>query len=196
MRSPQGIVFAVCHEVGNLLAAVRLHGELLDPDSGGKVAELSARSGSLLSLVRPLLEETSFEPMALDPVRLLEGLRAGLDDPDDPRLDLRTGEPGELPAVLVDGEVVHHLLLCELFAAFEQLEPGERVSVRALPQGGRLVIELRGGAPAREPAADDRLSGRALSQALAGSLLMRGGGSVRVGTREGRQRLELVLPLA
>ncbi len=196
MSSPQGMVFAVCHEVGNLLAAIRLHGDLLDADSGRKVAELSARAGSLLSLVRPLLDESAFEPMAIEPGRLLEGLRSGLEDPQDPRLELDAGGAAKSSPVLVDGEVMHHLLLCELLAAFERLQPGERLRVGLRPEGDRLVFELSGGAPELEPVADDRLAGRSLCHALARDLLARGGGSVRADCREGRQHVELDVPLA
>jgi len=196
MSSPQALVFAVCHEVGNLLAAIRLHGDLRDPDSGRKVAELSARSGSLLSLVRPLLDESAFEPITIEPGRLLEGLRGGLDDPQDPRLELDAGEAAKAPPVLVDGEVMHHLLLCELLAAFERLQLGERLRVGLRPEGDRLVFELSGGAPELEPVADDRLAGRSLCHALARDLLARGGGTVHAGPCEGRQRVEFELPLA
>lgn len=194
MRSPQGMVFAICHEVGNLLAAIRLHGELLDPDSGRKVAELSARSGSLISLVRPLLEEASHEPMALDPAGLLSGLRAGLDDPDDPRLEI-VADPG-LPPVRADGEALYHLLLCEVFAAFEQLGSGERLRFAAELRGGKVVFELTGGAPVADPGPDDRLAGRALCLVLADTLLGRDGADVRVEAVDGRQRVAFSLPLA
>lgn len=196
MRSPQGMVFAICHEVGNLLAAIRLHGELLDPDSGQKIAELSARSGSLLSLVRPLLDESAFEPMAIEPGRLLEGLRSGLDDPQDPRLELEAGESGEFPPVLVDGETLHHLLLSELLAGFEQLAPGERLRVGLRREADVLVFELTGGIPEHEPVAEDRLAGRSLCHALARDLLARGGGTVHAAPWQGRQRVELQVPLA
>jgi hypothetical protein len=196
MRSSQNLVYAICHEVGNLLAATRLHGEFLDPDSGRMIAELSARSGSLLSLVRPLLDETALEPFDLDPSELVEGLRRGLDDPRDPRLELDCGSAAELPRVLVDGEVLHHLLLCEVFAAFERLDPGECLRLKARARGEELLLELTGGAPEHEPETADRLAGRSLSHALASYLLAHVGGGLHAGTESGRQIVTLALPLA
>ena len=196
MPSAQNLVFAICHEVGNLLAAARLHGELLDSDSGRMIAELSARSGSLLSLVRPLLDETSLEPFAFDPSELVEGLRRGLDDPHDPRLELDCGPEGRLPRVLVDGELLHHLLLCEIFAAFDRLEPGECLRLTARAHGEAVLLELSGGAPERAPESNDRLSARSLCHALANRLLAHVGGGLSASTSDGRQQVAFALPVA
>jgi len=196
MRSPPGMVFAICHEVGNLLAGIRLHGELRDPGSGRRVAGLSARAGSLVSLVRPLLDADGADPRGYDPVRVLEGARASLDDPDDPRLALAARAAGELPPVRVDGEVLHHLLVSEVLASLEDLAAGERLEVGARLDGDRVVLSLVGGPPEPAPGPDERLAGRALCQVLAGELLGRTGGSVRVDAHGGRRRVALALPVA
>jgi len=196
MQSPQGMVFAICHEVGNLLAAIRLHGELLDPDSGATIAELSARSGSLISLVRPLVDDQGYQPLALDPSGLLEGLRTGLGDPDDPRLELAIAEAEGLPAVRVDGEVLHHLLLSQVFASFEKLSGGERLRVAARLVGDSMEFEIVGGEPRPAPGSHDRLTGCALCDGLAVYLLEPIGGRVTSDTRDGRHRLALIVPLA
>jgi hypothetical protein len=196
MQGPDTMVFAICHEVGNLLAAIRLHGDLLDADAGRQVSELSARSGALLSLVRPLLDPAAFEPVALEPARLLSGLRTGLDDPQDPRLDLGAEEAIGLPDVIADGDALHHLLLSELLAGFELLGEGERLRASARPDGQGVAFELCGGRPEREPREGDRLAGRTLSHAVAAELLGRVGGTVRRGARDGRQQIELIVPFA
>ena len=96
----------------------------------------------------------------------------------------------------VDTEVLHHLLLCELLAAFDRLDPDERVRVDAQQRGEHVVIALCGGGPERESADGERLAGRGLSLALAQELLARGGGSARASNADGQRRTELSIPLA
>ena len=152
------MVFAICHEVGNLLAAMRLHGELLDPGFGPPDRRALGALGfvALAGFARCWTSRPS-SPWRSSRGRLLAGLRSGLDDPQDPRLELDPGDATDLPALLADGEVLHHLLLCEVLAAFEQLDSGERLRMVLLQEGDHLVFELSGGVPEPEPAAADRL---------------------------------------
>lgn len=194
MPSPEAIVFSLCHELGNLLAAMRLHGELLDEDSGRKVAELSARSGSLVSLVRPLLSEAPAKPAAADPRGVLEGLSRGLDDPRDARVRIEPGA-ADLPRVAVEGELLGHLLLSDLFAAFEDLEPGGQIRLEAVAESGAVVFVVEGG-PALAAASADTLCGRHLTLQAARSLLEPRGGSATAASAEGVHRVELRVPVA
>ena len=62
-REPADLVFAICHEVGNLVGVIRLNADLIDAKASERelatlsveIDDSSARIRSLLALVRPLL---------------------------------------------------------------------------------------------------------------------------------------------
>lgn len=196
MASAEAIVFAICHEVGNLLAAIRLHGQLLDEDSGAQIAELAARSGALLALVRPLLSDERPQPTAVAPRDLLQGLHPALDDPGDRRLRVDLESAADLPPVAIEGDLVHHLLLVEILAAFEDLAPGGAVGLGAERAGDAVDFVLEDATPAREPAPAPQLTGRALTVALAEHLLARRGGGVSVSAAGEGRRIRYRVPVA
>jgi hypothetical protein len=86
----------------------------------------------------------------------------------------------DLPGVAIDGEILHHLLMADLFAALESLPGGERVRVLAepSPDGVAFVLEVPGEATPDAPAL--KLTGRALTHALAAEILGKRGGGVAV----------------
>lgn len=59
MPVPRDLVFALCHEVKNLLAAQRLQCQLLDDkQAASRISELAPRAGSLLA-GRPLTQRVA-----------------------------------------------------------------------------------------------------------------------------------------
>ena len=172
------LLFALCHEVGNLLAAIRLHGQFVDEKDAARISELTDRAGSLVALVRPLLSQPAPSVALLDPLELLEALRRGLDDVGAARVRVELKSAADLPGVAIDGETLHHLLLADVFAALENLAEGERVRVAAesSPDGVAFVLEVAGEATPDAPA--PKLTGRALTRALAAAILGERGGSV------------------
>jgi len=179
-NAPVDLLFALCHEVGNLLAAIRLHSQFDDEESGARIPELTDRAGSLVALVRPLLSKPPQSVPVLDPLELLEALQRGLDDVGGARVRVELKSAVDLPGVAIDGETLHHLLMADLFAALENLPGGERVRVAAepSPDGVAFVLEVPGEATPDAPAR--KLTGRALTQALAAAILGKRGGSVAV----------------
>jgi hypothetical protein len=177
-NAPEELLFALCHEVGNLLAAVRLHNRFADEESGARISELTDRAGSLVALVRPLLSNPPPSVPVLDPLELLEALQRGLDDVGGARVRVELKSAVDLPGVAIDGETLHHLLMADLFAALENLPGGERVRVAAepSPDGVAFTLEVPGGATPEAPART--LTGRALTHALAAEILGKRGGSV------------------
>jgi hypothetical protein len=182
------LVFALCHEVGNLLAGVRLQADLLRSQEGLRLASHAARAGSLVGLVRPLLDERR-AACPVDPVALLEGLRRDVDPSEPVEIEPAAAQP--LPALAGDAEALHHLLLAELRAALERAHeagsPGVRLSCQRTDDGADLCVESAGGVADDEP--PERLSGAALTRALAVALLARWGGRVRVSGGAGRARI-------
>jgi len=180
-NAPEELLFALCHEVGNLLAAIRLHGRFADEESRARISELTDRAGSLVALARPLLSNPSPSVPVLDALELLEALQRGLDDAGGARVRVELKSAVDLPGVAIDGETLHHLLMADLFAVLENLPGGERVRVAAEPtaNGVAFVIEVPGQATPDAPAR--KLTGRALTHALAAEILGKRGGGVAVG---------------
>lgn len=188
------LVLALCHELGNLLAGVRLAADLLGRDEGARMAGLAARAGSLAGLVPALLRAPDASP-SLDPALLLEGLRRDLDPSE--AVEIAAEAPETLPAVVGDAEALHHLLLAELRAALEDVRgtrggpPRARAASAAVrlclertAEGVAVGIERPGAPPPDEPAVQP--SGAALTRAIGASLLGRWSGRVALRTGAGR----------
>jgi hypothetical protein len=178
--APEELLFALCHELGNILAAIRLQSRSLDAQSGARVSELTQRAGSLVALVRPLLSPPPASVPLLDPLELLEALRRGLDDAGGARVRIELASAVDLPGVAIEGETLHHLLMADLLAALENLPGGERLrlSAEASPDGVSFVLEAPGEAAPEAPAL--KLTGCALTRALAAAVLGERGGGVAV----------------
>ena len=91
---PMGLVLALGHEIGNLLAATRLHARLIDADAtatelsdiSATIGELSSRMGSLLAQIRPLVSPVPEAAPQVDLVRVLDGVRCGVEESCDARV--------------------------------------------------------------------------------------------------------------
>ncbi len=196
MAVPRDLVYALCHEVGNLLAAQRLQCQLLDDEeAGARISELAARAGSLLALVRPLLETPTVPAAGVEPIEILDSVRRGLDDPEDRRLRVRLKSAVDLPDVAVEGETLLHLLLAQLFAAFEDLPEGERLVLFAERRNSAVAFVLEDAGKPRDRQVDPQLAGRPLSQELARCILERCGGGFEFDFPAEGNRVALLVPI-
>ncbi len=192
-RSSQELLLALCHEVGNLLAAARLHSHLLDEDSAAQISQLAGRAGSLVALVRPLLTPAPVRSAALAPRAVLAGLRRGLDDSDAVQVRIDVESAADLPDVAIDGETLHHLLLAQILAALEERGTAAplRVAAEALDDGVAFVVA---DAPSADAAAEaPGLCGPALGRALAQTILGARGGRVEIQRRPDGARTAYVV---
>ena len=204
VRSPRDLVFALCHEIGNLLAGARLQASLLDLDAGAtelakaaeRISEVSARAGSLLAQVRPLLAPDTAVTLPTDPLDALDRLRRGLDENFDVRVVIVLKSAARLPDVDLAPEVLYHLLLTAIFLGLEAGSPKGRVRVFAEASGERVAffVEDEGRPPdlSRPP----ELHGRPLTHEIARALLGTLGGSFDVSRAEGRTRVSFAFPTA
>ncbi len=200
------LVFALCHEIGNLVGAVRLHAHLLDDEMGPRelalasveLDDLSARATALLSQVRPLLSDPapgeSADPASLVGVvgQLLEefGGRG--------KVFSACAEPG-LPPVAIAREVLQPLLTSLLYAALEAVDAGGRVSLAARATQEEVAFCLEDDAvPDEDPRlwAQQMQRGRPLLCAVADFLLQKRGGRLEVSTHEAPRStcLRLIVP--
>jgi nitrogen-specific signal transduction histidine kinase len=204
-QSAEEIVLALCHEVGNLVGAIRLNADAIDAEASAvelaevsvEIDDASARIRSLLALVRPLLAPGD-RPGA--PARaIVAGVREALEEYGGRRVRIEVRADSDLPAVPGPPETLHHLLLSFVCYAVEGARPSGRVLLSARRDGARVSFSIEddgredpglgepGGAPP---------TGRALLCAIAHRILARSGGEVRALRDGGTTRIELRLPAA
>ena len=201
-RSHRDLVFALCHELGNLLAAVRLEANLLDPRGGAtelakaaeRISQVSARAGSLLAQVRPLLAPDTAAVVPMDPLDVLDGLWRGLDESCAARAAIVLKSAAELPDVDLAPEVLHHLLLTAIFLGLEAGGPEGRVRVfaEAAPASVAFLVEDEG--PPDDLSEPPDLRGRPLTHEIARALLAPQGARFEAARRENRTRVAFVFP--
>jgi signal transduction histidine kinase len=201
---PRELVFALAHEIANLLAGSRLEAGLLDPAAGApevqraadRISETSARAGSLLAMLRPLLAPENASPLPIDALELLEGLRGGLDESSDARVVIALKTAAELPVVRLEPASVHHLLLTAIWDGFDAAPASSALRVFCRADGERVafVVEDDGPAPDLDPGG--QLRGRPLGWAIARAVLTAMNGRFFVTRDEaaGRTRVTLDFP--
>lgn len=182
------LVFALAHEIANLLAGARLEACLLEPDAGAaalqqagdRISECSARAGSLLAMLRPLLAPEAVAALPVDALELLEGLRSGLDESSDDRVVIALKTAALLPPVRLAPDAVHHLLLTAIWAGLEVAPAGAKLRVSCSAKGDRVVFAVEDEGPAPAPDPTGELRGRPLEWALARAVLAGMGGRLEV----------------
>jgi hypothetical protein len=168
------LVEALCHEVGNLLAAARLLGAVPDAAAAAGVAKGVGRAGALVALIPPLVgaDGLATRVASTDPLEVLGALRRGLDAEDDARVRIELRSAVDLPAVAFDGDVLHHVLLAQILAALDSGGGGVHVFAATAPGAVRFRVE--GGALD----AEGILRAPALARAAAGAILSARGARV------------------
>ena len=202
---PQDLVRALCHDVGNLLAAVRLSAHLLSNDIAEAdrlsvsrdIEELAALSGALLAHVRPLLAGATLSRVRVSPAEVLTALTRALTDRRVGGAALSIAAGRNLPDVRVDPDALYHLLLTLVHGSLEAAAPGGRVRVTAKHQGRRVILsviddgrqvdldEIRSGSTPR---------GRELAIRVADTVLRLMGGRAAAELRRRGTRIDLFLP--
>jgi len=148
--SPQDLVHALCHDVGNLLAAVRLSAHLLANDIAEKdrlsvsrdIEELAALAGALLAQVRPLLAGATLRRVRVSPAEVLTALTRAMEGHRRGGATLSIARGRNLPDVRVDPDALYHLLLTLVHGSLEAAAPGGRVRVAAKHQGRRVILSV------------------------------------------------------
>lgn len=203
------LVFALCHEIGNLVAAIRLEAHLIDGEGGElglvraaiSIEDLSSRVGALLTQVRPLLQPApASEIGTVTPTALLANLYDGFGDRGAGRARVEVGTGADLPSVIGDPERTNALLWLVALGALESVQlSGGTVRIDACARGGHIEIAVcDDGAPDSE-LADWRNAaqrGRALVCQVAESLIHPLGGFVEVALEDGATRVALCLARA
>ena len=201
------LVFALCHEIGNLVAAVQLEADLLDEAESPrglaagavKIEDLCGQVGGLLSQVRPLLSEGFGTGELVDPEAIVAAASAELEWRGSGHVELSATAERGLALLDIDPDSLRDLLLALVSAA---LDPGldvRRVSLTAVARSGGVAFVVVADGQAEEALRDFHNAarcGRPLICGVAENLLRRRGGRV-TSAREGeRTRIEFWLPAA
>ncbi len=200
---PTDLVLALGHEIGNLLAATRLHAHLIDAEMteaelsavSVTIGELSSRMGSLLAQIRPLLSPATGAAPHVDPLEVLDGVRCGVEESCDARVAVDLDSAAGLPLAAIDPEPLHHILLTSVYQALEESAPTGRVAVSAVAQADSIVFRVDGESEF-EADAGGALRGRTLLQAVADAILWRRGGQIAAHSLGSGNRVELTVPAA
>ena len=206
-RPHNELLFALCHEMGNLVGAIRLQAHLLDEEMAPKdlaiasveLDDLSARVSALLAHIRPLVSEQHRRADDVNVSDLFAGLVHSLEDVGSHGVALSTdpGEPGL--SVHVDRDVVHHLLVSFAYVAVEAVRPSGSLRLSAESDGKCVALVLEDdGRIDEDPAewADQSLRGRPLLCAIADDVLGKRGGRIDARRDGDWTRIALWLPSA
>lgn len=201
----EDLVRALCHDVGNLLAAVRLSahlhsGALTEAErvaASREIEDLAAQAGALLANVRPLLAGASIVRVRVSPAEVLMAVTRALKDREVGGAALSIARGRSLPDVRVDPDALYHLLLVLIRGSLEAAAPDGRVRVSARHQGRRVILsvidsgrqidldELRGGRTPR---------GRELTVRIADAVLRLMGGRASAELVRSGTRVDLFIP--
>jgi nitrogen-specific signal transduction histidine kinase len=199
----EALLFALCHEVRNLLAASRLQAHFLDPSARAeelaatarRIAHAAARAGSLLAQVRPLFCGGEPAPASrTDPLDVLGDLHRELDDQRECALRVELKSAVGLPELTFDSQALHHILLTAVFDAEEAARCGGSVRVAAESSGDFVAFLVEDDGKDADPEPGAALCGRALGRAVAAAILADRGGRLEVGASEGLTRVALMIP--
>jgi signal transduction histidine kinase len=200
---PMDLVLALAHEIGNLLAATRLHAHLIDADrtatelseSSATIGELSSRMGSLLAQIRPLVSPVPVGAPNIDPIEVLDGVQRGIEESCDERVTIDLESADGLPMAVIDPEPLHHILLTLIYRALEESEPAGKVAVSAFAQAESIVFTVDDESKF-EDVTGSALTGRALLHAVADAILRPRRGQIAIRSLDGGNRVELSVPAA
>jgi signal transduction histidine kinase len=198
---PMDLVLALGHEIGNLLAATRLHAHLIDADAtatelsdiSATIGELSSRMGSLLAQIRPLVSPVPERAPNIDPIEVLDGVHRGIEESCDERVAIDLESAASLPMAVIDPEPLHHILLTLIYQALEESDPAGKVTVSAFAQADSIVFTVDDESRF-EDVASGALKGRALLYSVADAILRPRRGQIAIRSLGAGNRVELTVP--
>ena len=201
ISDPIDLVLALGHEIGNLLAATRLHAHLIDADTtaaerskiAATIGELSSRMGSLLAQIRPLVSPVPDGAPKVDPLEVLDGVHRGIEESCDERVAIDLESAVGLPTAVIDPEPLHHILLTTIYQTLEESEPDGKVAVAAFAQAESVVFTVDGESEC-EGVEGSALAGRALLHAVADAILRPRHGQIAIRSLGTGNRVELTVP--
>jgi signal transduction histidine kinase len=201
------LVFAMCHEISNLVAAVRLQAHLIDEDLSARglavasleIDDASARSSALLALIRPVLSDPKADAPPIGADAIACGVERALEDYGGRGVELGIDTGGDLPKVKADPEVIHYLLLIHVYNAMETVGSGGTVRVHVETRSDEVAFIVEESGETDDEHLNWRegaLRGRTLSCAISDYILAKRGGHIAVSRQGERTHSEICTPIA
>ncbi len=211
MHGSNALVFAIAHEVGNHLGAIRLQAHFLDEDLDARALAvasveldaLAGRAGPLLALIRPLLSppvvaSSSEEAAPAAPGiswrdflhRLVEEIR----DEGTRGIRLESSIPEGLDLRAPEADWLHSLLIAIVGATLPVVPKGGRIALALEPRANEVALTIADDGPEEDLGEDAALRGRSLVVSIARKLLAELGGRVEWDRGSRETRLMLVFP--
>lgn len=201
------LLFALCHEMGNLVGAIRLQTHLLDQEMSprdlatarSEIDVLGARVSALLTLVRPveLGGAPGIDADGLDPDDALAVVEHGLETLVLPGVDVAFAPSGARRRLRVDRGALQALVTSFVHLAIEQVRPRGRVRVGVEHEDGRGAVVIEDdGQPDPSLAAwpDEPKRGRTLLCAVARRVVDAVDGDLSVDSSSSGSRIAIWLP--
>jgi hypothetical protein len=199
------LVFALCHELGNLMGAVRLHAHVIDEDMGRRelartsvdLDDLSARASALLGLVRPLLSTGTRSPETVSVASVIQGVEGLLAGYGGRGAGLVFELQPDLPGLRADVMVLQRLLQSFVYMGLEAASGHGEIGLRAELRGDRVVFLVEDDAPVDEDPSDYRNQvrrGRPLLCAIAERIMSKQNGAFEVNHADRRTMIDFSLP--
>lgn len=207
-NDPSQLLFAVCHEISNLVAAIRLQAHLLDEDLDARglavasldIDDLTARTASLLAMVRPMMSPAPESIPSVSAGVIAQGIERALSEYGGRGFEITFNIEPDLPDVTAEPELFHYLMLCHAYGAMEAMEElGERGQIRieVTSREKEVVFAIEDEAPKDAEHLSwwkASLRGRALESAVTHYILDKRGARFEVRRVGGLNRTELAAP--
>lgn len=200
------LLFALCHEMGNLVGAIRLQTHLIDQEMSprdlatarSEIDVLGARVSALLVLVRPSVGDLGREHgVGVHTSDVLATVEHGLETLLIPGVDLEFAPGAEDLLLRIDRNALQALVSSLVHLAVEQVRPQGRVRVSVEARQGEAAVVVEDDGPEDSTLvewAEGPYRGRALICALAHDLLTRCDGTLEVASTEAGSRVAFRVP--
>ena len=191
----RSLVAALCDEMSEWTAAIRLQEQLIDEDMSPheladatiRVGDLAARLEAALLLVRPVLQGTPQRVVRVDPHMVTSAVHESLQEYGRRGVDFDVHIEPDLARIQCDPAQLKAMLLTSVYDALEAARPRGSVRLR-VHQPESVCFEICDDGPQSEALVAWRtaeMSGRALSVALAHQLAVDSGARIDVERRSG-----------
>ena len=204
--SPEDLVLGLGHEVGNILAGIRLGAHLVArrlfdgdvSDGAARTERETTRAGAYLGQMRPLLVTTRGRRPRVPVQEVLGALDRSLGAAAGGPRQLAIRTPRGVADLLADPDALHHVLVALVLCAADATPDGGKVCVSARESGPNVVLRIEddgGPLEAGPPPGQPPRRGRPLVLAAAAQIARRQGGRLTVTQRPAKRgtRVEIAL---
>lgn len=202
------LVFAIAHEIGNHLGAIRLHADLIHRDQGTRalattsvaIDDLAARAGPLLALLRPILSSHTMAGMesaeGLPWSVLFNGIQRQIEDEGTRGVRIEFPRVAESEQTAPGSDWLHPLLTVLVGSTLEVVSPSGTICFGLEFGDGQTVLTVEDDGAEEDLSSQAVLRGRPLGVEIARRLVAGLGGRVDVHRDSNRTRIELIFPNA